>query len=86
MPEVKLEIRTNPQVDAFLKVRLLDVTVVNYKVDVPQGQPLANIPRPLETVVFQYNKIEWTSRSIDPKGTLGPEIKGGYDLLANKAY
>ena len=86
LPEVILEIRSNPVSADFLKVRLLDVTVVGYKVDVPQGQALANIPRPLETVVFQFNKIEWTYTLVDPKGGPGPEIKGGYDLLAAKGF
>jgi type VI secretion system Hcp family effector len=86
MPEVILEIRSNPQVDAFLKVRLIDVSVINYKVDVPPGQPITNMARPLETVVFQFNKIEWITRTMDGKGIPGPEIKGGYDLSALKAF
>jgi type VI secretion system Hcp family effector len=38
----------------------------------------------LETVSFEYAKIEWTYTPRDEKGAPETPVKGGYDLKLNK--
>lgn len=63
----------------FLKYKFEDVLVSEYDQGGSQQPPL------LEEVDFKYSKIEISYRPQNPDGSLGPEIKAGWDLKANKA-
>jgi len=39
---------------------------------------------PVDQIALGYGKIEIEYRPQDPKGALGPPVKGGWDLKANK--
>ena len=42
-------------------------------------------PQPVDTIKFNFVKLETEYKEQDEKGKLGGPIKGGYDLKANKS-
>src|SRR5678815_117991 len=85
LPKVTLSVvRTGstdvPPFDYFVVV-LTDVLVssVNDSTDTTDDQ--GNL---LETVSFDFAKIQWTYRPTEPNGAPGTPVKGGYDLKLNK--
>jgi type VI secretion system secreted protein Hcp len=65
----------------YFVVVLTDVLVssVNDSTETTDGE--GNL---LETVTFEYAKIEWTYTPQEPSGMPGTPVKGGYDLKLNK--
>lgn len=65
----------------FMKYTLEDVVVSSVS---PGGAAGAGETRPLESVTFNYGKIEWEYTPIDQTGKKGAAVKQGWDLEANK--
>jgi type VI secretion system secreted protein Hcp len=63
----------------YLTITLREVRVTSY-----QASGSADDEGPLDQVALGYGKIEIEYRPQDPKGTLGPPVKGGWDVKANK--
>jgi type VI secretion system secreted protein Hcp len=79
IPKARLTCRKKGEVkQEFLVVTLSDVLVSSYQTAGPeQGLPL-------DEVSLNYRKIEMEYRQQLPNGSLGPPIKVGWDVAANK--
>jgi len=63
----------------FLKVKFSDLLVSSYQTGANQGGEI-----PSEQISLNFSKIEWEYKEQKSDGTLGPSMKAGYDLKANK--
>ncbi len=65
----------------YLKIKFTDVMVSSYQTG---GSGEGNI-LPIEQVALDFAKVEFSYKEQKLDGTLGGEIKAGWDLKANKA-
>jgi type VI secretion system secreted protein Hcp len=71
--------RSGKEQQEFLTYKFEDVVFDQYDHSGDQK------PQMIEDIGFQYSKFEMAYRQQNPDGSLGPEIKAGWDLKANKA-
>jgi len=64
----------------YLQWKLGDVTVSSYKT----GGDTTKDASPIDTLKLSFNKIKVEYSEILPDGTLGPPVKAGWDLKANR--
>lgn len=64
----------------FLKVTLENVVVSAFNAAGDSGSG----ETPSEDVALNYAKVIWSYRPTKPDGSLGGEIKGGWDLIKNE--
>jgi type VI secretion system secreted protein Hcp len=70
--------RPGKQTDYFLKWSFADVLISSYQTGASAGEHLT------DQVAFNFSKIEVEYKEQRPDGSLGPGIKAGWDLNANK--
>lgn len=63
----------------YLKWTLTDVIVSSFREAGAAGDDV-----PFDELTLGYAKLEVEYRPVDAKGALGPAVKGGWDLKANK--
>jgi type VI secretion system secreted protein Hcp len=63
----------------FFRVILTSVTVTDYQVAANEASVV-----PQEQVTFGFTRIELHYAPQNPDGSLGADIAGGWDLLANR--
>ena len=71
--------RAGGKQDDYLVVRLKSVRVTSYE----QGASDED-DAPLDDLSLAFDRIEVEYRAQDPKGTLGPPVKAGWDVKQNK--
>jgi type VI secretion system secreted protein Hcp len=64
----------------FLKVTFSDFLVSSYQTSGSEGALI-----PMESVSFNYAKVEFEYKEQKPDGTLGGAVKAGWDAKLNKA-
>lgn len=64
----------------FLKITLEDVLVTAYAT---AGSKAAN-PSPVDSFALAFSKIRVEYRPQKPDGSLGPPVKAGWDVKANR--
>jgi type VI secretion system secreted protein Hcp len=66
----------------FFRIELEDVFVTSLNHDANTTDSFGNL---VETVTLSYTRIRWFYTPVDPQtGQPGPEVKGGFDVKANK--
>ncbi len=82
IPKVVVELcLATEEKHTFMKYTMEDVVVSSVS---PGGAAGGGESRPLESVTFNYGKIEWEYTPIDQTGKKGAAVKQGWDLEANK--
>lgn len=64
----------------YLKITMQDVMISSYQT----GGSAEGGPVPLDQVSMNFSKLEMSYKEQKPDGSLGGEIKQGYDYSANK--
>lgn len=82
IPNVDVEVcRNTGKKQKYLEFKMYDVIVSN----VSPGGSSKGETLPLESVAFNYGKVEWIYTETDHKtGMPKGDVKGGWDLIANK--
>lgn len=82
IPKVIVELcLASEEKHTFMKYTMEDVVVSSVS---PGGAADGGESRPLESVTFNYGKIEWEYTPIDQTGKKGAAVKQGWDLETNK--
>jgi type VI secretion system secreted protein Hcp len=63
----------------YLKVTFTDLLISSYQTGGSAGDIV-----PMDSISFNFAKIEWEYKEQKPDGTLGAAAKAGYDLKLNK--
>jgi type VI secretion system secreted protein Hcp len=64
----------------YLLYKLSDVLVSSYQTGGTRGGEL-----PIDQISLNFSKVEFEYRPQKPDGSLGPAVKAGWDVKANKA-
>jgi len=65
----------------YLKITFSDVMISSYQL----GGSGGGDPIPMDSISFNFGKIEFEYKEQKSDGTLGGAVKGGWDLKQNKA-
>ena len=66
----------------FVKINFTDIIISSYQTSAHGGG--GEIP--MESISFNYTKVEWEYKEQKPDGTLGGTVRAGWDVKSNKAF
>ncbi len=83
IPEVVIEI-TRPGESSSGDVKYFEIRLTNVIVSRVETSVTEEVQIPIETVILNYGRIEWTYTVMDHTGQPSGTVSGGWDLEQNK--